>query len=337
MPVQPTLPLTDIDAECLVRPLLSENQMVDEQLPLEIRKEKFLAELQSTGKLDYKRYLGSPLRYAGGKSLAVGLVVKLLPSSTTRVASPFVGGGSVEIAIARELDLPVVAYDVFNILCSYWQVQLRCSNALARRLRAFSPNRQTFTAVKKRLQAHWKEGYTLAKNDLAAHYYFNSNTSYGPHFLGWPSDVYLNTERYSKMVDKVAEFRAPKLTVQCMDFEQSIPLHNEDFLYCDPPYYLEEGKTFCGMYPHRNFPIHHQGFRHDALRDLLLCHKGGFVLSYNDCDVIRDWYSDCNIESPEWQYTFGQGDTRIGENRRDRNGGSHVKKSHELLIWRHPQ
>lgn len=310
---------------------------MDGRPSLTVRKKNFLERLHSAGKLDYKRYLASPLRYAGGKSLAVGFVVNLLPDNTRRVASPFMGGGSVEIAIANELGLPVDAYDVFDILCVYWQTQLRSPSALAKRLRAFPPNRRTFSAVKERLQAHWKQGEALAKQDLAAHYYFNSNTSYGPHFLGWPSDVYLCTDRYHKMVEKAEAFRAPSLKVRCADFERSIPRHTDDFLYCDPPYYLEEGKTFVGMYPHRNFPIHHNGFRHEALRDLLLAHKNGFVLSYNDCPTIRDWYSDCNIETPEWQYTFGQGDTRIGENRRERNGGSHVKKSHELLIWRHPQ
>lgn len=39
--------------------------------------------------------------------------------------------------------------------------------------------------------------------------------------------------------------------------------------------------------------------------------------------------------APKWQYTFGQGDTRIGANRQNLNGGSHIKKSHELLIWRY--
>ena len=296
----------------------------------------FLSALSSSGKLQYKRYMASPLRYAGGKSLAVGMVAELLPLGVTRVASPFMGGGSVEIALARELGINVFAYDIFDILCNYWQVQIKSPKALANRLRAFSPNRREFSKVKQRLKSHWTEGKRLGKYDLAAHYYFNSNTSYGPHFLGWPSDVYLNKDRYGKMVDKVEAFRSPTLSVECASFEDSIKRHKRDFLYCDPPYYLEEGKTFCGMYPHRNFPIHHKGFRHDKLRDLLLSHKRGFILSYNDCPIIRDWYADCNIETPEWQYTFGQGDTRIGANRRDLNGGSHIKKSHELLIWRHP-
>lgn len=314
----------------------SSSRRVQQTLLLTSRKEEFLASLRSTGKLEYKRYLASPLRYAGGKSLAVGFVVELLPDNLRRIMSPFMGGGSVEIACAKELDMEVIAYDVFDILCNYWHVQLTAPKALTQRMERFAPNRSTFKKVKRKLEEHWKVRESLDPYDLAAHYYFNSNTSYGPHFLGWPSDVYLNPSRYNKMVHKSKTFRAPSLSVRCAGFEESIPEHKTDFLYCDPPYYLDEGKTFVGMYPHRNFPVHHKGFRHDLLRDLLLAHKGGFILSYNDCEIIRDWYSDCNIATPEWQYTFGQGDTRIGENRRQLNGGSHIKKSHELMIWRHP-
>ena len=302
-----------------------------------ICRDEFLDQLRSRGKLAYKRYLDSPLRYAGGKSLAVGFVIELLPTPMiNRLVSPFMGGGSVEIAVAKELGVEVVAYDIFDILVNYWNIQINYRRALHRRLENFSPTRETFASVKKRLKAHWEGKSRLNRYDLAAHYYFNSNTSYGPHFLGWPSDVYLNRKRYEKTLEKVKSFQAPTLSVKCASFEESIPSHQNDFLYCDPPYYLEQGKTFVGMYPHRNFPIHHQGFRHDLLRDLLLSHKGGFILSYNDCDVIHDWYSDCHISTPEWQYTFGQGDIRIGVNRREANGGSHIKKSHELLIWKHP-
>lgn len=299
-------------------------------------RDQFLHTIRSDGKLDYKRYLGSPLRYAGGKSLAVGYVIEKLPEILpSRIVSPFMGGGSVEIAIAKELEIDVVAYDIFDILMNYWQVQLSQPEELYHYLAKFHPTRETFAAVKERLKDHWEGGQLLDAVELAAHYYFNSNTSYGPHFLGWPSDIYLNQPRYDKMLEKVREFRAPTLTARCGRFEESIPRHQDDFLYCDPPYYLEEGKTFVGMYPHRNFPIHHKGFDHERLRDLLLSHKSGFILSYNDCPVIRDWYADCSIMEPEWQYTFGQGDTRIGANRRDSNNGSHIKKSHELLIWRH--
>ena len=74
---------------------------------------------------NYKRYIGSPLRYAGGKSLAVGLITEFLPKDVKRVVSPFIGGGSVEIAMAKELGLEVIGYDVWSIIGSNKQSMAR--------------------------------------------------------------------------------------------------------------------------------------------------------------------------------------------------------------------
>lgn len=306
---------------------------------LPTRKEAFLKSLSSpTGKTKYKRYDGSPLRYAGGKSLAVGLIVELIPGSVRQVVSPFLGGGSVEIACANGLGLPVIAYDIFDILMNYWDVQLHEPEELYKRLLKFEPTRECFKAVKARLNKHWKGEERLSKLDLAAYYYFNSNTSYGPHFLGWPSSVYLQPMRYEKMIEKVRNFHAENLQVGCESFENVIPKFQNDFLYCDPPYYLGgDSTTFIGMYPHRNFPIHHKGFKHELLRDQLKEHRGGFILSYNNCSTIREWYKEYNMITPSWQYTFSQGDTRIGKNRRENNNGSYIKRSHELIIWKFPK
>ena len=302
------------------------------------RKKVFLRKLaSSSGKTKYKRYMGAPIRYAGGKSLAVGLIVERIPDNVQKVVSPFLGGGSVEVAIAKELHLPVIGYDIFDILINYWKVQLNNPQALYEQLLKFEPTREEFKRVKDRLKKHWKEQEKLNELDLAAYYYFNHNTSYGPHFLGWPSSVYLQKERYQTMLEKVRNFQAGMMRVKCASFLDIMSRHQNDFLYLDPPYYLDgDSKTFVGLYPHRNFPIHHKGFKHEELRDFLLEHKGGFVLSYNDCSTIRGWYKNFDTIAPSWQYTFSQGDTRIGENRRRDNNGEYVKKSHELLIWKLP-
>lgn len=317
----------------------SKTNLLSFPLSPEIRKRRFLKSLTTPGgKNKYKRYIASPLRYAGGKTLAVGLIAELIPTTITRLISPFIGGGSVEVAVANELDIPVLGFDIFDILINYWDVQLHNPEALYKRLAKFQPTREGFKEAKDTLKLHWTQKQKLKKLDLAAYYFFNSNTSYGPHFLGWPSSVYLQEVRYQKMIEKVRNFRAPKFQVGCESFENVIPKYNNDFLYCDPPYYLDgDSKTFIGMYPHRNFPIHHKGFKHELLRDQLKAHKGGFILSYNDCSTIREWYKDFHMIAPKWQYTFSQGDTRIGENRLKNNNGSHIKQSHELLIWNLPK
>ena len=313
----------------------------------QLKKEQLLDKLKSpSGKQSYKRYVGgTPLRYAGGKTLAVGLIVELLPNNLERIISPFFGGGSFEIACAKELELEVLGFDIFDMLVNYWQQQFKNPEKLFTYLTNYKPTKESFLEIKKIMKEQWdKKTGKIKKNrsvenltELAALFFYNHNTSYGPHFLGWPSSVYLQEDRYKTMIEKSRKLKLSNISVQCTDFEEVFEKYPNDFFYLDPPYYLDgDSKTFIGLYPHRNFPIHHKGFRHDKLRDLLLNHKGGFILSYNDCTTIREWYKDFPFSTPSWQYTLSQGDTRIGENRLRDNNGSHVKKSHELLIYKIP-
>ncbi|WP_199769132.1 hypothetical protein [Helicobacter cynogastricus] len=48
------------------------------------KKSLFLENLRSQ-KLRYKRYTKSPLRYGGGKSLAVGFILEHMPTNIKRV------------------------------------------------------------------------------------------------------------------------------------------------------------------------------------------------------------------------------------------------------------
>ena len=302
------------------------------------KKEAFIKSLISPSstpeEVKYKRSKASPLRYAGGKSLAVGFIAELLPQKQIKhLVSPFFGGGSFEISVSNSLNIEVRGSDIFNLLVNYWQQHLKDSESFANELLKFEPNPEYYKLIREKLKNHWKE-INLIKDplSLAAIYYYNHNCSYGPHFLGHPSSVYLQEDRYAKMVQKARDFKAPKVSVEELTFAEAIRGNRSSFLYCDPPYYLS-GDMFIGMYPHRNFPIHHNGFDHQLLRDLLVSHKGGWVLSYNDCPEIREMYKGFKMSTPKWQYTFGQGDTRLGENRINGNG-THIKKSHEILIWK---
>ena len=313
-------------------------QQADSRQPSPVAEEsprdQFLASLRGRGKYRYRRYSGLPLRYGGGKSLAVGHVIEQLPAGLTRLVSPFVGGASVEIACAKELGMDVTAYDVFDILTNYWQVQLDTPDELAARIARWQPTKEAYASVKQRLKAHWDRSEPIEDRlELASHYWFNHNLSYGPGFLGWMSGIYEEPQRFQRLLDKVRNFRCPGLSVEQGSFEAVLPRHRDDFLYCDPPYYLDgDSKMFRGIYPQRNFPVHHRGFDHRLLRDLLSEHRGGFVLSYNDCSAVRQMYMDCRTVEVEWQYTLGQGETRIGKNRIDRGAVTNVKGSHELLI-----
>jgi len=300
-------------------------------LPQLTQKEIFLSKLRGNGK-GYKRYLGSPLRYAGGKSWAVGYVIEKLPDNINRLISPFFGAGSIEIAVAKELGIDVLGFDIFDILINYWQVQIKNPFKLYQELLKLKPDKETYNKVKTILKEHWEGKRKLSSLKLATYYYFNHNLSYGPGFLGWMSSVYTNEKTYHNLIKRVKDFNVQNIKIECCLFEKVIPEFKNDFLYCDPPYYLGKDSTlFKGLYPQRNFPIHHNNFNHKLLRDLLLNHRGGFILSYNDSPTIRNWYNDFVIIELQSHYTMGQGETRIGINRK-RENRNHIKKTNELLI-----
>jgi DNA adenine methylase len=301
------------------------------------KKEQFLNKIKGTSQR-FKRYGGSPLRYGGGKSLAVGYVVEHLPNDLKKVVSPFFGGGSVEIALAKELGIEVLGFDIFDMLTNYWHHQINKSDELYAELRKLNPTKEEYERVKNELKSHWNkhDGYDGKMDELlrAVYYFFNHNLSYGPGFLGWMSSNYLDRDAYERTIKKVRDFKVPNLKVKTGDFESIIPKFRDEFLYLDPPYFLEgDSKMFRGIYPMRNFPIHHNSFKHELLAELLKNHKGGFILSYNDCSWVRENYSKYKIIEVKWQYTMGQGETRIGKNRLERNyDNGNVKNSHEIII-----
>jgi DNA adenine methylase len=182
---------------------------------------------------------------------------------------------------------------------------------------------------------HYKRDEVISLDNVtaAAYYYFNHNTSYGPGYLGWGSSVYMKEDKWGNMIKNIDKFNVPTLSVRQGSFENVLPNHMEDTLYLDPPYYLEkdgDNKMFAGVYPMKNIPIHHDGFNHELLRDLLLKHKGKFVLSYNNCETIREYYKDFEQVFPTWNYSMGNGETRIGKGREEAN--TTIKESHEILI-----
>jgi len=315
-------------------------ELFKEEMSFEDKKKLFLNRIRSTNpnsQNQYKRVTLSTIRYPGGKSLAVGHVVELFPKSIKRVVSPFFGGGSVEIALSKELDLEVIGYEIFDILTNYWKFQIESPDLLYDELKKLKPNKETFEKIRLILNDVWKKKVSLDPMTLAVYYVYNFNLSYGPGFMGWASEIYLNDLKYKKMIEKIRNFQPKNLRVECADFKDILKHHTDDFLYADPPYYIgKDSKMFKGIYPMRNIPVHHRGFKHELLRDMLKEHRGGFILSYNDCPTIRKYYKGFKYYFPSWQYTMGQGETRIGKNR-IKSGDDHVKKSHEILIYAEPK
>lgn len=242
----------------------------------------------------------SPLRYPGGKSRAVQQIVELFPPDLDTLASPFLGGGSVELACAAQ-GVRVHGYDGFEPLVNFWQVAIEDSVKLAKAVYDYHPlTRTKFYALQKRY-------FSLSDRlERAAAFYTLNRSSYsGTTLSGGMSPGH---PRFTdSAITRLANLQAGNLSVEHADFKDSLALHDNDFLYLDPPY--ANGETLYG-----NRGNMHQDFDHEGLSDILHS-RGGWVLSYNDCDMVQDLYEGHEFVIPEWTY-----------------GMSNRKSSNEVLI-----
>ena len=294
----------------------------------------------------------TPIRYAGGKSKAYKIITEYIPRLPypKRIISPFIGGGSLESKWSSELDIPVYGFDIFHALVNFWNVLLDSPNEFADSLQKLTPTKEEYIQIKEQLVRwdytqemlkdwktdHYKrEPIELDNITAAAYYYFNHNLSYGPMYMGWMSKIYESQTKWDNMVNYIRSYHNSSLHVEEQTFDQVIPNYPNDLIYLDPPYYLDkdsDNKMLKGMYPNCNIDVHHTGFDHEKLRDQLHNHKGSFILSYNNCETIREYYSDFELYYPEWHYSYQAGETRVGKYKKERGVEHNKKESHEILI-----
>lgn len=180
------------------------------------------------------------LRYPGGKSKAIDLITPYV-KDYDKIVSPFIGGGSLEVHWAANLNKQVIGYDIFDVLVNFWTIVLNNPGELSNKMLTIAPTNEEYVRIKELLISldktqsmleDWQTDYykrektiSLDEITLAAYYYFNHNCSYGPGYLGWASSVYLNDKKWKAMSDKIKDFHCPTLSVYNESFDVSIPKH----------------------------------------------------------------------------------------------------------------
>ena len=146
-----------------------------------------------------KNNIKTLLRYAGGKTKAIEKITPFV-EKYNKIVSPFIGGGSLEVHWAGNLNKEVVGYDIFDVLSIFWNVLLNNPIELSEKMSEIKPTNEEYSRIKEILMCLDKTQYMLKdwntdyykRNDivnldditLAAYYYFNHNCSYGPGYLG---------------------------------------------------------------------------------------------------------------------------------------------------------
>lgn len=212
------------------------------------------------------------LRYAGGKQRAVKLLETYIPDGTTQVVSPFTGGGSFEMHLAKK-GIQVICNDIYEPLINYFTHQEDCLPLV----RGYLPiNKDVYLRLKTTLN----EGTDVER---AAKFFVVNRSCFSGCMTGGFSGA-----RFTESCIKVLDLR--NLTFMNMDYEALLDVYPDTFAYLDPPY-DQPNLYLSAPFDHKRLALKLKG-------------RKNWVMSYNDTPLIRELYADCIIEPIVWSWSM---------------------------------
>ena len=237
----------------------------------------------------------SPLRYPGGKTRACKTLDEIINEKgfdTSVVISPFFGGGSFEFFLCNKYGSKLIVNDKFKPLISFWK------SVQTRKVELCSELRKLLNVVSKSIFSTMRDTIMEDTDDFIQGYkYFVINRC---SFSGATLSGGFSTESSKKRFTESSIKRTEDLNLDDVEF------HNLDFetflkgkkglIFLDPPYYLNENSNLYG----KNGDMH-ENFNHEKLFQVLKKRKN-WIMTYNNCDYIRDLYKNYEIREVKWSY-----------------------------------
>ncbi len=244
--------------------------------------------------------LKAPFGWVGGKSKLAKHIIPLMPKHS-RYVEVFGGGLSVFYAKQKPKGKYVeVVNDINEELVNLHRQIQKCPQTLSYYLNQMLISRVAFNAI--------KAGRYKPRNDIerAAYYFYLLTQSFGSkaqHFAmsakggRKPKNIYRDFFVYAK--------RLKLVTIECMSFDELISKYDtpSTLFYLDPPYVGTE-----------DYYSNTGGFgknEHIKLLNILKSIQGKFILSYNDCEFVRDLYKDFSFKELQTTYALN------GKSRKD--------------------
>lgn len=261
-------------------------QMVDEFSP-NIEENLFDYSDNPTENIDLNYSIRSPLRYPGGKTRGVEFITQFFPKNLDKLLSPFFGGGSIELSVAAKGTL-VYGYDIFSPLVEFWQSLMTQPNVLAYEVEKYYPlPKEKFYELQ-----HTQTKFKTKLERAAVYYVLNRSSFSGATLSGGMSPDHPRFTLTS--IERLKNYSNPNIKVEKADFKTSLQKHPFTFTYLDPPYLIKSS-----LYGKKRNA--HKDFDHQGLADILK-KREHWILSYNDCDEIRNMYEGFHILTPNWKY-----------------------------------
>lgn len=244
----------------------------------------------------------SPLRYPGGKSRAIKQIMEYIPATMQEYREPFIGGGSVFLAIKSLFRQRIERYwinDLNHDLYCFWKYTRDNIGELVGEIEAF----KTGYKDGRELYAFLKDDNNMRSEfDRAVRFFImNRITFSGVADAGGYSQQAFEKRFTDSSIERLEKLGplVQKTQITHDDYE---PLLKEDgenvFIFLDPPYW---SATESRLYGKRGEL--HTSFDHERFADNMRACKHQWLITYDDSPKIRDLFSFANIV--EWQLQYG--------------------------------
>ena len=245
-----------------------------------------------------------PFRYFGAKTKARRDLVRFIPPNTTEVVSPFIGGGAFELYLTAR-GIRVHGFDINGEIVNLWQCLLSHPRELCAEVKrvistlsveTWRDRVEEFTSptgcpVKDAAHCLILQNFTF--NNMGKRHSGCISFVVDPDGVPRRAQDWCRTRRVV-LYERIEEFQNGLLTVRRADFRDALAANPTKFAYLDPPY-PNSGDIYGDA------PEHHEEFPHETLAEML-SGRSGWMLNYNDCDVIRDLYPDTRFNWNKMQW-----------------------------------
>jgi DNA adenine methylase len=242
----------------------------------------------------------SPLRFPGGKTRACKIIDEIINeyfdiTNFDTLLSPFFGGGSFEFYFQNKYNHKLLVNDKFIPLYHFWKQIKIDKNKLCEELRKIP-------IVSKELFMDYRKCIMNLNEDIlqqAIQYFIINRCSFSGATLSGGFSKEASIKRYTQSsINKIELLNFTNIEIYNYDFTEFINKYSNDktLLFLDPPYYLEKNSKLYG-----NKGDMHETFNHQELFDLVKT-KNNWIITYNNCDFIRNLYKDYLILDVNWKY-----------------------------------
>jgi DNA adenine methylase len=238
------------------------------------------------------------LKWVGGKTQLLETILPQIPETLTSYYEPFVGGGSVLLAVlASRSPERVYASDVNPALINVYQSVQSSPEAVSVCLRILEQEQgEDPEAFYYKMRELYNSLPPTGPQHAALFLYLNKTCfrgvyREGPRGFNVPYGHYKSVELPSlETLTAMSNVLAP-VVFTCESFETVLPRAKAgDFVYVDPPYAPETATSFVG-YVAGGFP-HHQ-----TLFEGLKALPCPFLMSNSDVPLVREAFPDPNYKT----------------------------------------